>query len=264
MSELDWNGRRGLARGLSWRAMAAGLVVLLALLAAPGTARAAPATAEREAQARADFAAARYQEAVEKFARLYAETADPIYLRNIGRCYQKLRRPREGIDSFQEYLHKAKKLSPAERQEVEGFIRELQALEAAPPAPVPAQPSPAPSPGMGPAASAPANGVPIAPLVPAANAGESVTAAPAAVIVTTDVAPAGADAGRGWRIAGIASAAGGVGLVVAGLAFGAAAENAADSVSQRYSSSTEQDGKRYETLQWVGYGAGVVAIAAAP
>ena len=63
-------------------------------------------------------------------------------------------------------------------------------------------------------------------------------------------------------IAGIATAAGGVGLVVAGLAFGAAAENAADSVSQRYSSSTEQDGKRYETLQWVGYGTGVVAIAA--
>jgi hypothetical protein len=97
--------------------------------------------------------------------------------------------------------------------------------------------------------------------VPAANTGESVTTAPA-VTVTTDVPPAGADAGRGWRIAGIASAAGGVGLVVAGLAFGAAAENAADSVSQRYSSSTEQDGKRYETLQWVGYGAGVVAIAA--
>ena len=87
------------------------LGVIAALLFSAGAiAHAAPLDA-REREARADFAAGRYQKAVDAFAALFAETADPIYLRNIGRCYQKMKKPQEAIDSFQEYLHKAKALS---------------------------------------------------------------------------------------------------------------------------------------------------------
>ena len=76
-----------------------------------GTAQAAPVSA-RELRARQDFAAGRYEEAVEIFAELYAKTADPIFLRNIARCYQKQNRADEAIANFREYLTKAKKLSP--------------------------------------------------------------------------------------------------------------------------------------------------------
>ncbi len=65
-----------------------------------------------------------------------------------------------------------------------------------------------------------------------------------------------------WRIAGIATAAGGVVLVGVGVAFGLAARSAADSVSQQYSAGTESDGKRDVTLQWIGYGVGAAAVAA--
>ena len=94
---------------------------------------------KRELEARADFAAGRYQKAVDTFAQLFADTGDPLYLRNIGRCYQKMKRAQEATDSFQEYLLKSKNLSKSERQEIEGYIKEMQALKAseAPPPPPP-------------------------------------------------------------------------------------------------------------------------------
>ena len=74
--------------------------------------------------------------------------------------------------------------------------------------------------------------------------------------------PSAASDGRGWRIAGIATAAGGVALIAAGIGFGAAAQSAADDVGKKYSSSTDSAGKRDATLQWVGYGVGAAALAA--
>ena len=44
-----------------------------------------------ELKAREAFAAGRYEDALNLFAKLYAETLHPVYLRNIGRCHQKLR-----------------------------------------------------------------------------------------------------------------------------------------------------------------------------
>jgi hypothetical protein len=75
-------------------------------------------------------------------------------------------------------------------------------------------------------------------------------------------APPSTGDGRGWRIAGIATAAGGVALIAAGIAFGAAAQSAADDVGKKYNSSTDSAGKRDATLQWVGYGVGAAALAA--
>ena len=90
----------------------AALVTVFASTSAP--ALAAPVD-KRELEARADFAAGRYQKAVDTFAQLFADTGDPLYLRNIGRCYQKMKRAQEAIDSFQEYLLKGKNLSKSER-----------------------------------------------------------------------------------------------------------------------------------------------------
>lgn len=118
----------------------------------------------RELQARQDFVEGRYQEALDLFARLYAETLHPNYLRNIGRCYQNLKQPDGAINNFRDYLHKAKQVSPAERQEIEGYIKEMEDLKAqrereakAPPATEPAPITPLPAAPPPPASSSAPN-----------------------------------------------------------------------------------------------------------
>jgi hypothetical protein len=132
---------------------------------APSTASAAGASSEDNAleiKAREQFAAGRYDDAKDTFAKLYAKSLNPIYLRNIGRCYQKKREPQAAIDQFQDYLAKTKtgkyKITADERAEIEGYIKEMTALRdeqaraaAAPPPPVnpvtpvtPLQPPPGP------------------------------------------------------------------------------------------------------------------------
>jgi hypothetical protein len=100
-----------------------------------GTALAADAKANNqvEMQARQEFAAGRYDKALELFAKLYAETLHPVYLRNIGRCHQKMREPQKAIDAFKDYLAKSPKtgkdkVTPEERTEIEGYIKEMEAL----------------------------------------------------------------------------------------------------------------------------------------
>jgi hypothetical protein len=107
-------------RALCWFV---GLVIAL------GAARAGAAGDPRELKAREDFAAGRYQEALDVFAKLYAETLHPVYLRNIGRCYQNLGDADKAIISFRDYLRKHKTISADERAEVEGFIKEMEALK---------------------------------------------------------------------------------------------------------------------------------------
>jgi hypothetical protein len=129
--------RRGAVLGL----------IIVALVGLSGVAHADKAT---ERKAVENFAAGRYDDALELFAQLYAETLNPVYLRNIGRCQQKLRHPDKAIDAFKDYLAKGKKISPDERAEINGYIKEMEALrdeqnKQAPPPPAnppPVQPLP--------------------------------------------------------------------------------------------------------------------------
>jgi hypothetical protein len=136
------------------------------MLALAGAARADHAG---EMKAREDFAAGRYSQALDLFAALYAETLNPVYLRNIGRCHQKLREPDKAIGSFRDYLAKGRTISPEEREEINGYIREMEALrieqadEAKEAAAKPAPPVVAPAP-VHPAAASPSPS-------PAANSG---------------------------------------------------------------------------------------------
>src|SRR3954469_8973217 len=82
--------------------------LLAALVAGSPAVEAAPAKDKREMQAREAYAAGRYQEALDIFVKLYAETVHPNYLRNIGRCYQNLNEPDRALSSFREYLRKAR------------------------------------------------------------------------------------------------------------------------------------------------------------
>lgn len=108
----------------------AALVMAVCVIQGSATVRAVAAEDPREIEARALYVKGEYQPALDIYATLFAQNADPIYLRNIGRCNQKLRRPDRAIDAFQEYLRRARKLRPSEREEIEGFIREMEDLRA--------------------------------------------------------------------------------------------------------------------------------------
>ena len=114
----------------------------------------------REMQAREAFAAGSYKEALDIYAKLYAEKLHPTYLRNIGRCYQNLGEPERAISSFREYLRKAKDMPADERTEVEGFIKEMEELQkknaaAATPPVAPVHPLPVAAPSVAPVAPQP-------------------------------------------------------------------------------------------------------------
>jgi hypothetical protein len=140
----------------------AGAALVLALVAAAGTARAAdpkaPASSAAERQARGDTAArafltGKYEEALHIYSELYIESGGrPEYLRNIGRCQQKLKQYDLAIDTFRDYLRRMKKVSAEERREIEGFIsvietaRGNQASGEKPAEKAPEQPAVAPPP----------------------------------------------------------------------------------------------------------------------
>jgi tetratricopeptide (TPR) repeat protein len=133
-------------------------LVLLLALAAPAAALAAGEEGA-ELKARTHFAAGEYKEALEIYARLYAETMHPTYLRNIARCHQNLGNPEKAISSFREYLRKARDLSPDQRAEIEGYIAEMEQLKQSK-TKATAGPATAPPEAPPPAASPPPEGSP--------------------------------------------------------------------------------------------------------
>jgi len=125
--------------------------LLLALALASSAAAHAAGDGGPELKARTHYAAGEYKEALEIYARLYAETMHPTYLRNIARCHQNLGNADKAISSFREYLRKARDLTPEQRAEVEGYIKEMEQLKetkssstSAPPPVAPPPPAPAP------------------------------------------------------------------------------------------------------------------------
>jgi tetratricopeptide (TPR) repeat protein len=184
-------------------------VSIAALSGAPAVAASDP----REISAREAFVAGRYQEALDLFAKLYAETLHPNYLRNIGRCYQSLGDPDKAITSFHDYLRKAKNITPDERKEIEGYIADMEQLKKErESAPKPSEPSHE-------TASAAPLPVPSAPAPATANASISLVAAPASP-------PSGEETESApvykkwwfWTLIGVAVA-GGVGAAFATGAF---------------------------------------------
>ncbi|HEY0714426.1 MAG TPA: tetratricopeptide repeat protein [Polyangia bacterium] len=110
----------------------------------PGSAAASGEAVDKnlDAEAKRLFTSGRYAEAIELLNRLYRETNNPIYLRNLGRSYQRMGDPDRAITNFEEYLRRGRNLSAGERDEVRGFIREMKALKRESQAAGPNRPAP--------------------------------------------------------------------------------------------------------------------------
>lgn len=104
------------------------VLAVLALQLAPPPAYAPQADLERrEAEAKKECAAGRWERGIEILAELYAGTGDVDYVFNQGRCYQQNNRPDEAIARFREFLRRADTKPPEARKEAEDFIAELEA-----------------------------------------------------------------------------------------------------------------------------------------
>ncbi|MEA2696869.1 MAG: Anaphase-promoting complex, cyclosome, subunit 3, partial [Myxococcales bacterium] len=129
-------------------------LALLFVVFATAAGTAAADEEEVELRGRTYFAAGQYQQALDIYVKLYAETLHPTYMRNIGRCYQRMGEPDKAIQAFREYLRKASSLDTKQRAEVERFIAEMEELkwqrqQAPHPPPAPGVlPAPEPTPNV--------------------------------------------------------------------------------------------------------------------
>src|SRR5207248_8292829 len=119
---------------------------LLVLLGATGAARADDA---RELQAKEACLGGHPDKGIELLAQLYAETNDPTYIYNQGRCFEQNGRPADAVTRFREYLRKAT-LAPDEKADLQKRIEALE-VEARPASPAVAPLGPVPSASAAPA-----------------------------------------------------------------------------------------------------------------
>ena len=104
--------------------------LLVCALALAGGARAAHAEdpyQAREVEAKKACLARHTDRGIELLAELYAETNDPTYIYNQARCFQQGGKSQEALNSFREYLRKARDLPADEKAQVQGYITELEA-----------------------------------------------------------------------------------------------------------------------------------------
>jgi hypothetical protein len=208
---------------------------LLTLLAA------APAPAQdrdaRENEAKKACLSGKADRGIELLAEMYAETNDPTYIYNQGRCFEQNGRAPEALTRFREYLRKSPNMAAEDKAQVQAHITEMeeQARQSAPRAP---------------------SGV--------SGAGAN-TAGTAPAITTASAVPP-SDSGHDLRVAGIATASVGVALVAGGIFFGVQTKSLEteitnDAKTGHFSQSKYDEGQRDQLLQWIGYGVGVAALA---
>ena len=191
----------------------------------------------RELQAKTDCLAGRYQAGVDLLARLFAESGNATYIYNQGRCYEQNGKCTEAILHFREFLRKAKDLPTEEKAEVNSHITDCQAMKAEPDGHLTSQPRLQPKPQE-------------AIIEPAERANPSQPSLD----------------GSGLRIAGIVAGSIGAAALVAGVIFSIetssiADELTADASQYKYDRSRDNQGKLFDKLQWVGYGAGAALLA---
>jgi hypothetical protein len=201
----------------------------LLVAAAAGSARAEDRE-QRELEAKKDCLGGHPDKGIELLADLYAETDDPTYIYNQGRCFEQNGRTNEAVTRFREYLRKATAAAPEERRQLEKHIAELETEGHA------AAPAVTPSPA-------------------------------AAPVVVVQAPPTETSPERAHHLKVLALVTAGVGVVAVGggVAMGLRASSLSTEVSNdartgNYSQSKFDSGERAQTLEIVAYSVGAAAL----
>lgn len=109
--------------------------VLAAALTAPAARAQTTAADRQERDALAACDSGQTQKGIEVLGRLYAETLEPTYLYNQGRCYQKAALAKEALGRFNEFLRVAKNPDDDLVKRAKGYVADLEAQIAARPPP---------------------------------------------------------------------------------------------------------------------------------
>jgi hypothetical protein len=211
----------------------AALAALLVVAAARGAQ--AQDRDQRELDAKKSCLGGHAERGIELLADLYAETNDPTYIYNQGRCFEQNGRTTEAVTRFREYLRKATAASPDERAQLEKHINELESETRA--------------------------------TSPAAEASQAPAPASPAPVVVVQAPETGTSPERAHHLKILALVVGGVGVLAVGggVAMGLRASSLSTEVSNDaksgiYSQSKFDSGERAQTLEIVGYAVGAAGL----
>jgi tetratricopeptide (TPR) repeat protein len=256
------------------------LVVLTAVLLCAATARAQEkpdnkaAAKEHYNRGTSFYDLGKYNEAIKEFEAAYQPKNDPAFLYNLAQSYRQAGNHERAVHFYKTYLRYVP--NAKNRADIEDKIKTEEQLIAkgggtgggTTPPPVTTTPPPVtttppppvtttpPPPGDQPVVTVPP------PTTPPPSLGAPNPYAPA-----TPPPPA-TDSGRKFRIAGIATAGGGALMMVLGIVQWRRAVSASDdieaaaSANRAFDPAVEDRGKSAETLQWVFYGLGTLAVGA--
>lgn len=188
-----------------------------------------------------------YTKGVAILSELFVDTKDPTYVFNQGRCFEQNHRYEDALSRFEEYLRAAQgNLSATDQAAAEKHIADCKDR-------LPAQSSKTQASSPQPFVPPPSAAVP-----EPASTPESSTS----ILAQPQAQPSPSPTRPGLRVAGIVTASVGVAAVAAGVLLNLKVNSMVktmDSTVGNYES-RNSDRKTYQTMAWIGYGAGAACV----
>jgi pyruvate/2-oxoglutarate dehydrogenase complex dihydrolipoamide acyltransferase (E2) component len=189
-----------------------------------------------------------YTKGVAILSELFVDTKDPTYLFNQGRCFEQNHRYEDALSRFEEYLRAAQgTLDAADQAAAEKHIADCK--DRLPPDQLNKAQASAPQPFVPPPPT------PAAPPEPSSTPQQSTS-----IAAQPEAQPT--HSGAGLRVAGIVTASVGVAAAVAGVLLNLKVNSMVkdmDTTVGNYES-RNSDRKTYQTMAWIGYGAGAACV----
>jgi len=251
------------------------LVILSAVLLTAATARAQDkpdnkaAAKEHYNRGTSFYDLGKYDEAIKEFEAAYELKNDPAFLYNLAQSYRQAGNHERAVHFYKTYLRYVP--NAKNRADIEDKIKAEEQLVAkggggttTPPTTPPPSTTTPPPPGT--TTPPPGGDQPTVTLPPPVTPPPSL-GAPNPYAPPTPPAPA-TDSGRKFRIAGLATAGAGAVMMVVGIVEWRRAVSASNEIedaarnNQAFDPAVEDRGKSAETMQWVFYGIGTLALGA--
>jgi hypothetical protein len=190
-----------------------------------------------------------YNKGVTILSELFVDTKDPTYIFNQGRCFEQNHRYEDAVSRFEEYLRVPDaNLSASDRAIAEKHIADCKDR-------LPDQSSRS-------QASVPQPFVPPPPPPISAASPELPSASSASIAVASEPHPETSKGSLGLRVTGIVAMSVGVAAAAAGIFFNLKANTISKDMASTVGNyeARNTDRKNYETMAWIGYGAGAACV----